>query len=88
MKEALWRAAGASIVLEWQRAMDYLKSLNEQVWQDMLELPAAMWSRLSYDTYTRCDLQVNNMCEAFNRAILKYRDKPIISLVEGLKFYI
>ncbi|GAU50686.1 hypothetical protein TSUD_410420 [Trifolium subterraneum] len=27
------------------------------------------------------------MCEAFNSAILEYRDKPIISLVEGLKFY-
>lgn len=27
------------------------------------------------------------MCEAFNSAILEYMDKPIISQVEGLKFY-
>ncbi|CAK8543192.1 unnamed protein product [Lathyrus sativus] len=27
------------------------------------------------------------MCEAFNHAILEYRDKPIISLLEGIKHY-
>ncbi|CAK8565913.1 unnamed protein product [Lathyrus sativus] len=28
------------------------------------------------------------MCESFNRAIVEYRDKPIISLLEGIKHYI
>ncbi|CAK8544723.1 unnamed protein product [Lathyrus sativus] len=28
------------------------------------------------------------MCEAFNRAILEYRDKPIITLLEGIKHYL
>src|ERR1044072_3784526 len=28
------------------------------------------------------------MCEAFNRAILDHRDKPIITLLEGIKFYL
>lgn len=28
------------------------------------------------------------MCEAFNHAILEYKDKPIISLLEGVKHYI
>ena len=28
------------------------------------------------------------MCESFNNAILEYRDKPIITLLEGLKHYI
>ncbi|CAK8539441.1 unnamed protein product [Lathyrus sativus] len=28
------------------------------------------------------------MCKAFNRAILEYRDKSIISLLEGIKYYI
>ncbi|RDY11933.1 hypothetical protein CR513_03346, partial [Mucuna pruriens] len=37
--------------------------------------------------YTCCDLQVNHMCESFNRTFLEYKDKPIISLVEGIKFY-
>jgi hypothetical protein len=48
----------------------------------------SQWSRAGYSTHTNCDLQVNNMCEAFNSAIIDLRDLPIISLVEGLKFYI
>lgn len=54
----------------------------------MCEIPPKMWSRPAFSTYPQCDLQVNNICEAFNRAILEYRDKPIISLIEGLKFYL
>jgi len=38
--------------------------------------------------YIIIDLQVNNMCEAFNRAILGLREKPIITLHEGIKHYI
>ena len=54
----------------------------------MNALPHKMCSRSSYNTYTLCDLQVNNMCEAFNRAILECREKPIITMLEGLKFYL
>ncbi|XP_073225566.1 uncharacterized protein [Cicer arietinum] len=54
----------------------------------MVQLPPSMWTRLAFLTDTQCDLQVNNMCEAFNMAVLEYRDKPIITLLEGLKHYI
>lgn len=81
-------AVRATTIPDWQRAMLKLKSKNEAAWSDMIELPPAMWTRSAYNTDTQCDLQVNNMCEAFNRAILEYRDKPIITLLDGLKFYI
>jgi hypothetical protein len=45
----------------------------------MSHIPPSIWSSSAYSTHTQCDLQVNNMCEAFNKAILEYRDKPIIS---------
>ena len=88
MKSALWAAARASTMPQFQKAMENLKTLNEQAWTDMNELPAKKWARAAFDTYTKCDLQVNNMCEAFNMAILEYRDKPIITLIEGLKSYL
>ncbi|XP_058767184.1 uncharacterized protein LOC131640795 [Vicia villosa] len=47
-----------------------------------------VWSRSHFKTHVKCDLQVNNWCEAFNRAIPEHRDKPIISLLEGIKHYI
>ncbi|XP_057423638.1 uncharacterized protein LOC130717437 [Lotus japonicus] len=88
MKGALWAATRASTGPEFERAMDHMKTLNEEAWKDMMEVPAKMWSRSAFSTNTVCDLQVNNMCEAFNRAILEWRDKPIITLIEGLKYYI
>ncbi|XP_057457783.1 uncharacterized protein LOC130748575 [Lotus japonicus] len=88
MKQALWRAARASTLPEWYAAMEVMKELNEAAFQDMMNLPPKMWTRSAYSRDTQCDLQVNNMCEAFNRAILEYRDKPIITLLEGLKFYL
>ncbi|XP_045797177.1 uncharacterized protein LOC123891368 isoform X2 [Trifolium pratense] len=86
LKEALWAAAKSTTMPEFTRAMNNLKKLNEAAWKDMNDLPPSMWTRAAFSTHTCCDLQVN-MCEAFNSAILEYRDKPIISLVEGLKFY-
>ncbi|XP_057440815.1 uncharacterized protein LOC130732839 [Lotus japonicus] len=68
--------------------MDNMKELNQDAWLEMMHVPPKMWTRSAYSTHTHCDLQVNNMCEAFNRTILEHRDKPIITLIEGLKFYL
>ncbi|XP_058765308.1 uncharacterized protein LOC131638780 [Vicia villosa] len=88
MKELLWQAARATIVPDWERAMKKIRDINENAWKDMMEIPPLMWTRSAFRTESHCDLQVNNMCEAFNMAILEYRDKPIITLLEGIKHYI
>ncbi|XP_058746445.1 uncharacterized protein LOC131619357 [Vicia villosa] len=88
MKEALWRAARATTIPGWERAMNHMKELNAKAWKDMMDVPAACWSRSHFKTDTHSDLQVNNMCEAFSRAILEYMDKPIITLLEGIKHYL
>jgi hypothetical protein len=88
LKQALWAAARSSTVSGFNRAMEHLKTLNEAAWEEMTRVPPQMWARAHYSTHTHCDLQVNNMCEAFNKAILEEREKPIISMLEGLKFYL
>ncbi|WJX78055.1 hypothetical protein P8452_61314 [Trifolium repens] len=88
LKQVLWMAARATTIPAWERAMQRMKSLNENAWKDMMAIPAKFWSRSHFKTDTQCDLQVNNMFEAFNRAILEYRDKPIITLLEGIKHYL
>nr|XP_012570215.1 uncharacterized protein LOC105851895 [Cicer arietinum] len=82
MKELLWLAARATVVQDWEKAMQKIKAINEDAWKDMMQLPPSMWTRSAFRTDTQCDLQVNNMCEAFNMAVLEYRDKPIITLLE------
>jgi hypothetical protein len=88
MKEVMWLAARATTVPDWERTMQRMKGLNENAWKDMMKLPPGTWTRSAYNTNNQCDLQVNNMCEAFNKAILEHRDKPIITMLEGLKNYI
>jgi hypothetical protein len=87
LKEALWAAARANTMPDFNRAMEKLKSLSETAWDEMRQYPPGMWSRAGYSTHTCYDLQVNNMCEAFNFSIIELREQPVISLIEGLKFY-
>ncbi|XP_058784099.1 uncharacterized protein LOC131658866 [Vicia villosa] len=88
LKQAMWAAARATCVPMFHRAMEKLKLLKPDAWKDMADIPAKYWSRSHFKTFSKCDIQVNNMCEAFNRAILEHRDKPIITLLEGIKHYI
>lgn len=87
-KEALWRESRTTKLPGWEREMNHMKELNVNAWKDMMDVPVACWSRSHFKTDTQCDLQVNNMCEAFNPIILEYIDKPIISLLEEIKHYI
>lgn len=88
LKQAMWGAARATSIPIWERAMQKLKLLDGGAWKDLNDIPAMLWTRSHFKTYAKCDIQVNNMCEAFNRAILEHRDKPIITLLEGIKNYI
>ncbi|XP_058763696.1 uncharacterized protein LOC131637121 [Vicia villosa] len=88
LKQAMWAAARATCVPMFDGEMEKLKLLKPDAWKDMTDIPAKYWSRSHFKTFSKCDIQVNNMCEAFNRVILEHRDKPIITLLEGIKHYI
>lgn len=88
MKELLWKASRATTVPDFNHAMQKMKDINEEAYNEMAKVPPAQWSRSTFSTNTQSDLQVNNMCEAYDRAILNLREKPIITLLKGVKHYI
>lgn len=88
LKEAMWIAARCTTMVEFNKAMENVKKIDEAAWKELNELAPGMWTRAAFSTYTCCDLQVNNMCEAFNSAIIALKELPIISLIDGLKQYI
>jgi hypothetical protein len=45
LKQVLWMAARATTIPAWERAMQRMKSLNENAWKDMMATPAKFWSR-------------------------------------------
>ena len=88
MKELMWMASQAITVPDWEKAMNQIKAYDANAWKDLDRLNHVAWTRSTFKLNTKCDLQVSNMCEAFNKAILEYKDKPIISFLEGIQFYI
>lgn len=50
-----------------------------------MEIPPSIWAWFAFRTESHCHLQVNNMCVAFNMAILEYIYNPIITFLEGMK---
>jgi len=77
-------AARETTTSGWDKAMNQIGSYDVKAWKDLERLNPATWTRFAFKVNTKCDLQVNNMCEAFNNVIMEYRDRPIITLREGI----
>ncbi|PKI62317.1 hypothetical protein CRG98_017318 [Punica granatum] len=59
------------------------QKLNKDAAKWLNDIPADRWSRSAFDTVCKNQAVTFNMCEQFNGAILKYRGKPIITMLEG-----
>jgi len=68
--------------------MNQIKCYDVEAWKDLERLNPAAWTRSAFKVNTKHDLQVNNMRETFNNVIMKYKDEPIITMLEGIRFYI
>ena len=88
LENTLWEATRATTTTKLKVAMKKMKSSNDKSWEHMFQLHPSKWSRSTYSTHTKCHLQVNNMCKAFNKAILEFQDKSIIQLIEELRHYL
>lgn len=88
LKEVIWSAARAITITGWERAMSRITTLDEAAWKEMNDIPPKFWTRSHFNTFSKCDMQVNNMCETFNSALLEHKNKPIITLLEGIKQYL
>ncbi|XP_058744165.1 uncharacterized protein LOC131616720 [Vicia villosa] len=74
LNQVMWAAARATSIPLWERSMEKLKLLDGDAWKDKMDIPSKFWTRAHFKTYTK--------------AILEHRDKPIITLLEGIKHYI
>ncbi|KAL7179781.1 hypothetical protein ACSBR1_043062 [Camellia fascicularis] len=51
----------------------------------LMQANPEIWARSYFNTRSKCDIQVNNLSNTFNKYILLARDKPIISMVEWIR---
>ncbi|XP_012851396.1 PREDICTED: uncharacterized protein LOC105971096 [Erythranthe guttata] len=85
IKTALWGAAKATRVEEFNRKMQELRDIDEDAYQWLVKKPPQNWTRSHFSPHPKCDILLNNMCECFNSFILEAREKPIISLLETIR---
>jgi hypothetical protein len=69
----------------FDKAMQALKKDCEEAYTWLMEIPVEAWARYAFDTNCKTDLVVNNLSEVFNKMILDVRNKPIRTMLDGIK---
>ncbi|KAK8683005.1 hypothetical protein V6N13_039081 [Hibiscus sabdariffa] len=84
LKDAIWAAAQASNMVDFDHCMDELKAKNSDAHKWFSEKPTKAWSRSHFSTLSKCDMLLHNLCECFNKYILDARYKLILTMVENI----
>ncbi|KAL8511623.1 hypothetical protein ACS0TY_018142 [Phlomoides rotata] len=87
-KQILWKAAMSTTQGEFKARMDEMKELNLAAWEWFSNKPPEQWSKAYFSERSKCDMLLNNVCEAFNSNILFARDKAVITMLEWLREYL
>ena len=81
IRELFWKASKATYKAEFDRLMDELKGIDEDAYSWLQAHSTTIWARHMFSEDVLSDTVLNNMCEGFNSRILKFRYKPIITMV-------
>ncbi|KAK0594585.1 hypothetical protein LWI29_037000 [Acer saccharum] len=87
-KQILWAAAKCTTEQGFAQVMEKIRSESVAAYEWLVEKDPVHWSRAYFKDTAMCDMLCNNMCEAFNKAILQARDKPVITLMEMIINYL
>ncbi|XP_030958475.1 uncharacterized protein LOC115980352 [Quercus lobata] len=88
IRELFWKAAKATYKAEFDRLMDELKGIDEDTHSWLQDHSTTIWARHMFSEDGLSDTVLNNMCESFNNRILKFRSKPIITMLESTMLYL
>lgn len=66
-------------------AMLRMKDESEEAWEWLSKIAPKHWARHAMDTNCKTDLVVNNLSEVFNNFIIQVRDKPIVTMIDGIR---
>ncbi|KAJ9543410.1 hypothetical protein OSB04_023117 [Centaurea solstitialis] len=84
-RNMFWRASKASYPLLFQKVMSDLRGANPSAHKYLTERDPKTWSRAFFVLHRGCDSVENGFSECFNSMILKFRDKPIITMLEAIR---
>ncbi|XP_072084358.1 uncharacterized protein [Arachis hypogaea] len=87
-KQLVWECARCTTHTELGAAMEKLKRVSIPAWEYMQKFELAVWCKAYFSHGSKVDNITNNMCEVWNAKIVEHREKPILTMCEGLWCYI
>ncbi|XP_030939780.1 uncharacterized protein LOC115964654 [Quercus lobata] len=88
IRELFWKATKTAYAHEFERIMNEMKDIDEGAYNWLKGHTTTVWARHMFRTNALSDTIINNMCESFDSRILKFRGKPIISMLEDIRLYL
>ncbi|KAL0350012.1 UNVERIFIED_CONTAM: hypothetical protein Sradi_4150400 [Sesamum radiatum] len=86
VKKLFWGAARAYNAPNFNSAMLVLRNHKPTAYVWLMNIKVSLWARHSFNTLLKNDHIKNNISKSFNNWIGELRSKPIITLLDGLRF--
>ncbi|CAL8094284.1 unnamed protein product [Prunus armeniaca] len=88
LKQHIEAAARSESIPRFQAEMKKFQDLLVQTFDWLVRLDPMQWCRSQFRTHSKCDIILNNISEAFKKSIIDDRDKPIITMLTRVRYYI
>ncbi|XP_021716628.1 uncharacterized protein LOC110684479 [Chenopodium quinoa] len=84
-RKQFWIIAKSTTENDFLAKLQVMRDLSNDAAEDLLKRNYKKWCRAFYTPMSCCDSVDNNMSELFNAYILKWRHKPIISMLKDIR---
>ncbi|KAH9618123.1 hypothetical protein KSS87_003218, partial [Heliosperma pusillum] len=84
-RRGFWAIAKSTTENDFHENIGKFRLISNSGANDLLNRNYKKWCRAFYTPQSQCDNVDNNMSEVFNAYILKFRHKPIISMLEEIR---
>ena len=81
IRDLFWRVAKATYAQEFESLINEIKDVDESAYFWLKGHITTIWTRHMFRSDGLIDIVLNNMCENFNSRIIKFKGKPILSIV-------
>lgn len=84
-KLLFWNAVKSTCESQFKHVMEELKNESVLAYEDFCEKQPKAFCKSLVDMHTKTDVVDNNICETFNSYILKFRDEPLIDMLDDIR---
>ncbi|KAL5857606.1 hypothetical protein ACOSQ3_005064 [Xanthoceras sorbifolium] len=81
----VWDEANCSNIEDFHIEMEKLHAVSPNTYKYMMDIPQKHWCMHAFDKHVKSGHTTNNIIEAFNSWVDKYRSMPALLLLENIR---